>query len=224
MQYDPPVSRANLSDIAANAIRDLIVDGDLTAGERLNEVRLSERLGVSRTPLREALNRLVAEGALIARPKLGYSVKPLSGEEFDQIYDLRPILDPAALNAAGIPSTEQLKRLRKINAKLAGARTPAAAIDLDDEWHVALIEHCPNKALLDMIETVTRRTRRYEIALMREAPTIGLATTHHQDVMDALEQDRLDDACAALKENLEYGKAPIMTWLESRETEARKTA
>jgi DNA-binding GntR family transcriptional regulator len=74
----------------------MIVDGVLGAGEHVNEVHLAARLGASRTPLREALNRLVAEGALDARPRLGYFVKRLTLDEFDQLYDIRPLLDPEA--------------------------------------------------------------------------------------------------------------------------------
>ncbi|HYX40890.1 MAG TPA: GntR family transcriptional regulator, partial [Pyrinomonadaceae bacterium] len=70
----------------------MIVDGRLADGERVNEVRLSQALGVSRTPVREALSRLASEAALIATPSFGYSVRPLSVNEFEQLYQLRPIL------------------------------------------------------------------------------------------------------------------------------------
>mgnify|MGYP000868776508 CR=1 FL=1 len=88
--------RGNISEAAADAVRAMIVDGRLGPGDRINEVHLSRQLGVSRTPLREALSGLVAEGALIARPRLGYFVRPLTLEEFEQIYDIRPLLDPEA--------------------------------------------------------------------------------------------------------------------------------
>src|SRR5690242_13493814 len=86
--------RPNISETAAQAVRRMIVDGRLAAGSRINEVRLAGSLGVSRTPLREALSRLVAEGALVVRPRLGMFVRPLTVEEFEQLYDLRPVLDP----------------------------------------------------------------------------------------------------------------------------------
>ena len=82
----------------------MILDGRLPAGERINEVRLAAQLGVSRTPLREALARLANEGALRDEPRRGYFVKPLTGEEVRAIYPIRAILDPAALRLAGIPA------------------------------------------------------------------------------------------------------------------------
>src|SRR5437016_5536138 len=158
--------RDNLSDALANELRNRIVDGRLPAGERINEVHLSAALGVSRTPLREALNRLALEGALINRPRIGYTVRPLTLEEFEQVYDVRPLLDPEALRLAGLPSPEGLKRLRALNRRIEHARDPDTVISLDDEWHLELIAPCPNKVLIELVELMIHRTRRYEIALM----------------------------------------------------------
>lgn len=207
--------RGNISEAAANAVRAMITDGRLGAGERINEVRLAEQLEVSRTPLREALSGLVAEGALIARPRLGYFVRPLTLEEFEQIYDIRPILDPAALQQAGIPSAKRIARLEKLNAQLQKARGEAA-IALDDEWHAELVADCPNKVLLEMIQNVIVRTRRYELALMREAESVATASDDHARIIAALKAGDLTAACAGLKRNMQSGRQPIVDWLKRR--------
>ncbi|MCC7142821.1 MAG: GntR family transcriptional regulator [Candidatus Eisenbacteria bacterium] len=200
----------------------MIVDGRLPAGERLNEVHLAERLGVSRTPLREALNRLVTEGAIEARPGRGYVVKPLSIEEFEQLYALRPILDPAALRLAGLPSFSRISKLGKLNQELRTARGADAAIELDDAWHQELLAGCPNQILLELIVGITRRTRRYELALMREARLVNQAGDDHERILAALRARDLDAACAALERNLKSGRAPIVAWLRAREPKQRK--
>ena len=84
MQSAPILSlaRDNLSDTVATRLRHLIVDGQLAAGQRINEVHLSQQLGVSRTPLREALARLAQEGALRSVPRIGYFVRTLDVDEF----------------------------------------------------------------------------------------------------------------------------------------------
>ena len=217
MQESISLDRPNLSDAAQSAIREMIVDGQLAAGERLNEVRLASQLGVSRTPLREALNRLVAEEALESRPRLGYFVKPLTPAEFDQLYDIRPLLEPAALRLAGVPPADQIARLEKINHKLARTRNPATAMILDDEWHFTLLEKCPNRVLVDLIRNVAMRTRRYELALMRERKAPAVASDHHERIISALRSGDLDAACEALRRNLAYGKAPILNWLYARD-------
>jgi DNA-binding GntR family transcriptional regulator len=208
--------RDNMSDAVAAELRHRIVDGRLPAGERINEVRLSQQLGVSRTPVREALSRLAAEGALTSVPRFGYFVRPLTLEEFEQIYDIRPILDPEALRLAGIPPPKRMERLEKLNRKLAAARDPETAIALDDEWHLDLLADCPNRVLVELIENIILRTRRYEIALMRETHNVLRASEDHARILAALRGGDLAAACAALKHNMQSGRAPILEWLVAR--------
>ena len=210
------LARSTISDDVAAAVRGLIADGGLPEGERINEVHLAARLGVSRTPLREALNRLASDGALSSAPNFGFTVKPLTLEEFEPLYAMRPILDPAALALAGLPSADKLARLRAMNAKIEAARDAERAMDLDDAWHMALIEDCPNPILLELIAKYIRLTRRYEIALMRERREVLMAGANHRAVLAALKRRDLDGACAALKHNLTRGAAPLRVWLGER--------
>lgn len=210
-------ARANLSGALVTRLRHMIVDGTLTAGGRLNEVHLALQLGVSRTPLREALTRLAQEGALTSVPRIGWFVRPLTVEELEEIYPIRALLDPEALRLAGIPTPERLARLERVNDRLAAARGTDAAIALDDEWHLLLIDACPNRVLIDLIKQFIQRTRRYEIALMREGRHVAAASAAHIEVIAALQRGDLDAACAALRRNLQTGFAPIAEWLRTRE-------
>lgn len=195
------------------------MDGRLPAGERINEVHLAANLGVSRTPLREALSTLTLEGALDAKPRIGWFVRPVTLEEFEQIYPIRAILDPEALRLAGLPSPQRLERLRKINRQIEEERSADALIALDDRWHMTLIEGCRNAVLLDLIQQFMRRTRRYELALMRDRCNVDVATDAHERIIDALGSDDLDSAVEALRDNLESGAKPIADWLREREAE-----
>ena len=161
------------------------------------------------------------EGALIARPRLGYFVAPLTLAEFEQLYDIRPLLDPEALQLAGVPDAKRMARLEKLNLQLVAARQGERAFALDDAWHFALIESCPNKVLLDLIASIARRTRRYELALMRETESVHRANAEHAQIMIALRERDLEAACAALKRNMQSGKAPIVAWLKAREAARR---
>lgn len=209
--------RDNLSDAVTVELRNRIVDGRLPEGERINEVQLSQQLGVSRTPLREALARLAHEGALRSVPRIGYFVRPLTAEEFEQIYPIRSLLDPEALRLAGIPSKERLEALREINERIVAATDADTIIDLDDEWHLELIAGCPNEVLLDLIRQFIVRTRRYEIGLMRDGVNVEVAHANHKSILAALRRRDLDAACNALKRNLQTGFEPIMNWLKNRE-------
>lgn len=216
MQSIEPVRRLNVSETVADALRAMIVDGRLGPGERVNEVRLAHALGVSRTPLREALSRLLAEGAVASTPAIGYWIRPLTAEECGQLYDIRPLLDPEALRLSGVPSPARLAKLEGLNRRFAAARDGERAIALDDQWHLALIAECANRVLVEMIQAIMLRTRRYELALLREEPNRARSGEDHGRILAALSAGDLTAACAALKINMESGRAPIMAWLSRR--------
>ncbi len=211
MQYS---SRANLSDHIADQIRDMITTGALPGNSRINEVHLAERLGVSRTPLREALALLVSEGALDNRPRKGNFVRPLTSREFEEIYAIRPILDVEALRLAGLPSPADLEKLRDLNEKLHVAKSALTRITRDDEWHLLLVGQCNNSVLLDLIRHFILRTRRYELAYLEKETNAESAYREHQVILQALANGDLESACEGLKQNLTSGVAPILAWLE----------
>ena len=218
MHQPQSLRRRNLSEELANTVRQMVVDGSLPGGIRINEVHLARELGVSRTPLREAIARLVREGTLASIPRLGAFVQPLTIEEFDEVYSIRTLLDPEALRLAGVPSREQLDRLQRLNSRIESATDPDTIIDLDDEWHLLLIERCPNNLLLELIRDFMRRTRRYELALMRERSQVETAIGMHGEIIATLRRDQLGNACQILRRNMETGAEPIRQWLASRET------
>ena len=217
MQQSNSFDRQNMSEELANTIRKMIVDGLIPAGARINEVHLARDLGVSRTPLREAVARLVREETLVSVPRIGSFVKPLSIEEFDQIYSIRSLLDPEALRLAGLPPRPKLARLERLNDRICAATNADIIIDLDDEWHRELIELCPNKVLLELIGDFMRRTRRYELALMRERRQADIAAETHGEIIAALRRGDLGAACTILKRNMQTGREPIRRWLLERE-------
>jgi DNA-binding GntR family transcriptional regulator len=213
--------RENISVELLAEIRNMIVDGRLPEGSRINEVHLAAELGVSRTPLREALARLAQESALMSVPRIGWFVRPLTLEELEQIYPIRALLDPEALRLAGLPPPARIDRLEALNWRIMDAEDAEARIALDDRWHLELIAGCPNGVLLDLIRQFILRTRRYELALMRDRRNAAAAADTHRDIMAALRRADLDGACAALRDNLSTGFAPIAEWLRERNRQGK---
>jgi DNA-binding GntR family transcriptional regulator len=210
------IDRPNVARVVADQLREAIVDGRIAAGSRINEVRLARTLEVSRTPLREALMHLCAEGTVKSVPRRGFFVRPLSLEEFEDIYVIRAILDPEALKLAGTPDRDRLERLEKLNRKLSKADSAARRIALDNAWHLELVSACRNQVLVDLIRHFMARTRRYEAALLRERSNAQITVAEHKRILAALRADDIDSACTALRQNMESGRQPIIDRLRAR--------
>jgi len=218
MRKSPEIAdRPNISREIAARLRDRIVDGRLAPGSRINEVRLAASLRVSRTPLREALAGLSSEGSLVAVPRRGFFVSPLSEEEFRHLYPIRALLDPEALALSGVPSRDRIVRLDALNKKILAAGKPEDVLRLDEAWHLELLAGCPNPILVDFIRRLMARTRRYELALVRERGGFRASVEDHETILRALEAGDLAGACAALRRNMQSGTGPILRWLAGRQ-------
>jgi DNA-binding GntR family transcriptional regulator len=209
--------RANLAEEVASLVRDMILDGRLAPGSSVHEVRLAAEIGVSRTPLREGLSRLVAEGALQDVPRRGFFVRPLTADEVRAIYPIRAILDPSALRLAGIPSPKKLAALNKINRELSACTDPKECVRLDDHFHLELIAACPNPVLIDLIRQFMWRTRRYELGLQRWKTGMPGGVSSSSRLLTALKRGELDEACRELEGSMMRGQIPVLNWLAERD-------
>lgn len=211
--------RPNLSSDLAEHLRALIIAGDMPSGERINEVHLARELNVSRTPLREALSRLMADGFIEQQPRKGFFVRELQATEIDELYQIRAVLDPAALKLAGIPSAEQMEQLDILNQQLEKASgNTSLVIELDDCWHLKLLEHCPNGILLDLIRDYMRKTRRYEHVYLNSLSHVAVALDEHETILRHLRHDDLESACQALWQNMQSAVPQLVAWFSSRDS------
>jgi DNA-binding GntR family transcriptional regulator len=191
----------------------MVIAGELPPGSRINEVHLAEALAVSRTPLREALNQLTAEGDVVQVPRRGFFVCPLTIEEAEEIYPIRAYLDPEALRLSGVPEAARLETLDKLSGQIQSAKSIARRIELENKWFMTLYADCPNETLLHLIEQFMRRTARYEMVSMAEGETIRQGSGTRAAVTAALRKGDMDHACALLRDGLMRGKHPVIDWL-----------
>jgi|GEM_PF-581975 len=208
--------RPNISEELANTLRDMIFGGQLVSGKRINEVQLSMRLGVSRTPLREALTMLVAEQAVDSIPRRGFFVRELTRQEFADIHPIRSYLDHEALRLSGIPNEASFARLKRINKKISAEKNMGKRMSLDDQWHLELISNCQNRVLIDLIRLFMRRFRRYGLAFYREKKLVDTLNQEHREIINALKLNDLEKACEWLRQNLSSDRKPILDWLDER--------
>lgn len=209
--------RPNLSSAVAERIRDRIAAGRMPSGQRINETELSRELDVSRTPLREALSRLASEGFVSVRPRRGFYVQSLDPEEVRDLYQVRAILDPAALEMAGLVDPGRLQRLRDINEGIRrAAGDPDALVERDDEWHLALLARCPNGIVLGLIRQFMLRTRPLEREYLSEHANVETMVREHEEIVMSLAEGDLPAAVAGLRANMTSAIPVLMEWVRGR--------
>jgi DNA-binding GntR family transcriptional regulator len=193
-----------------------IVEGALEPGKRLVESKLAERLGVSRTPVREALFRLHQEGFVLTTAGKGFSVKSLDEKEARELFPILSALEGLALSMAGTLLALDLKALRQANRALAPlARRPLEAIEADTEFHEILLRRCPSSSLLEMIGGVRARLLRYEYVYMKDETLIDVSVAQHEAIIDCIANCDPDGAVKALATNYESGKALVLAKLRA---------
>ena len=208
------VTRAPLGAQVYGELAQLVQRGELTPGSRIRDAAIASRLGVSRTPVREALVRLASEGMLDADAGRGFRVRPLDRAELRDVGTILAELEPLALRLGGEVPRDRLDRLAEIARKLEQTRGDMAlAIELDETWHQVLLEGCPNRRLLELIATLRQVPRRYVYAYLREAGRVSLSTVHHSRLLTALRGGDRDAAARLLERRWRRGIEEMETWI-----------
>lgn len=186
---------------ARQVVLERILRGELAPGSRLVESLLAKDLGVSRTPLREALMHLEREGFLELKPNRGFFVAPLSGEEAAELYPILGLLEAHALSLIGPPNSPRLAQLAELNDRLlANEDMPPETFSINVEWHTVLTSGCPNRLLLKMLASVRRKVYRYEWAYAGpDEDRVRDSVEGHDAILTCLESGDLDGATDALR-------------------------
>jgi DNA-binding GntR family transcriptional regulator len=198
----PATSSDSIVERVYERVKAMAVAYELKPGERVNEVEIARRLGASRTPLREALNRLSAEGLLRFVPGKGYFCRDLDVDEVFQLYELRKSIEVAAVRLA-----VERARDEDIDALLAflaqtgpdpGGRSTGELVDLDEAFHERLLAMSGNRQMLRVLTNVNARIRFVRWIDMHTGDR-RKTQVEHRDVLRALKR-RDASACVALLE------------------------
>jgi DNA-binding GntR family transcriptional regulator len=209
------IIRTPLRNEVYRAILDRIYRGDLLPGARVRDTLLASQLGVSRTPVREALLRLAREGVVAADMGRGFTVGRLDPLEMRETGAILSALECLALESGGEIPAERLVRLSEIDGELARTRGDVdRCIDLDEEWHRTLLQGCPNGRLRDIIATLWQVPRRYMRAYLRDAGRVSLSTQHHARIIEALRRNDRATASERFSHHWQRGIEDLGAWIE----------
>jgi len=202
------VKAVTLRKQVADALREAILSGELQPGEKLREVDLAERFGVSRNPVREAIGELEQQGLIVARPNRGKTVVSPTDEDLRQAYQVRVCLELLALRLAWNQITEErlaeMKRLVALmrrttsDPELTSVARHGRLNVLDATFHGLLIEATGNKTLIRAWDTASPWALGFIRDLEREKEQESVRDTAgrdpHEDFVAALERGDIDAA------------------------------
>jgi len=193
----------------------------LVPGDRFTEGEISERLGVSRTPVRQALFRLQQEGYVEVLFRSGWRVLPLDFDQFEQLYDLRMVLETTAVrrlcDEAGIgkhPSVDGNAMLDELNAIWlvpAAERSDDAAqiAKWDEDFHCSLVAAAGNNEMARVHREVTDRIRIIRRLDFTKQPRIDATYDEHAKILKAVQRKRGDQAMMLLRAHIETSQAEV---------------
>jgi len=202
-------ARSYVEDLCG-AIRGQILAGDVPAGERLVIERLALQHGVSRTPVREALARLHAEGLVEFEPNRGYrAARQATDEDIDTLFEARLMFEVGAVRFSALRITERdIRRLRELNATLSeGGYGPTyddfgRFVDLNDEFHHILVSAANNR-LIEQNYQSAAYAQKLSLALVgRGVPDVEAIVAEHSRVIEALERRDVVAASQELEQHL----------------------
>lgn len=199
-------------DRAYDAIRRMAIDFELKPGERLNESELAGRLETSRTPLREALNRLSMEGFLVRDGKRGFRCRSLDAKQVFDLYELRGAIEAAAARIACQRAEDsglaQLDDLCETDEDIIESLPNSTLIDRDEAFHEALVGASGNDEMVRSLKLVNSQIR-FIRGLDRETKHLR-SESEHRDIARAMIARDADQAADLLASHIYRRKDEIL--------------
>lgn len=214
-----PIERPqSMSGEVASRIREAIISGDLGLGEEVSERQLAERLGVSKTPVREALAQLRLEGLVRFSPPRGLTVFTLSAEEIREMCELRQALEAGALKLAMQRNPDAL--LRSL-ANVIGQMTASLAVGdirgylaADTLFHLRLLEHCGNSHLLETYRMHVGKIAALRTHLAQKPQHTDKSFHEHKVILDLLGKGDVAASLDILDQHIDRTKRTYSSTIE----------
>lgn len=218
-----PVSLDNykpLREIVFEALREAIINGTLGPGERLMEIQMAEEMGVSRTPVREAIRKLELEGFVVMVPRKGAYVAGLSMKDIADVFEIRAALESLAAGLAAERITEEeLEQLERLLVKIGECvqrNDVDTLIEVDTEFHDVLFKATRNERLVQMISNLREQIQRYRTTSLASPGRMKYALEEHKKIVEAISDRNIEVAQQLAAEHIENAENIMLNILRER--------
>lgn len=208
-----------LRDVVFNALREAIIKGDFVAGERLMEKQLAERMGVSRTPIREAIRKLELEGLVVMVPRKGAEVASVTGKDISDVLEVRATLEALAVRLACKKMSDQdFDELVAVNEAFKAAakeKNVPAIIEKDVEFHDVIFHASENEKLIQIINNLREQIYRFRVEYIYKMKDYTQLIEEHDEIVNAMKSRKGQDASVIAQQHIENQEKSVLEYVKS---------
>ena len=210
-----------LRDVVFNTLRDAILTGKLVPGERLMENQLAEKLGVSRTPVREALRMLELENLVELVPRKGTQVLDMSEKDIINILEVRSALEGLATSVAckkmSKEDLQQLKNMEVDFEKAVAENDVEHFVDIDEDFHDLIFAATENDKLINIFRNLRIQLYRYRMAQAKNNETsMSTIVAHHRSIIRAIENHDGEEGASIAQGHIKYQTESILRFVRNK--------
>ncbi|MCH4886914.1 GntR family transcriptional regulator [Acidaminobacter sp. JC074] len=204
-----------LGEIVFDYLKNAIISGELKPGERLMEIAIAEQLGVSRTPVREAIRKLEKEKFIEMVPRKGAYVSSTSLKDMLDVLEVRKLLEGFATELAAERMTDEalvsLLRTHKAFLKALDDGDTESMVSLDNEFHDMILQASDNSKLIEIATALTEQVQRYRLSYFTEVNNFDELREWHKKIYDAIEKKDAKKAGEVAKRHVELIEKAVVT-------------
>lgn len=210
-----------LRDVVFNTLRQAILRGELKPGERLMEIQLANKLGVSRTPIREAIRKLELEGLVLMIPRKGAEVAEITEKNLRDVLEVRGALEELAVRLAceriDRDGIGRLKRAAKDFELVLDSEDITKIAEADVAFHDIIYLATDNRRLIQLLNNLREQMYRYRVEYLKQKECHPKLLSEHQDIIMAIENGEQDRAAIITSQHIDNQVSAVIDILRHKE-------
>lgn len=210
-----------LRDVVFNTLRQAILRGELKPGERLMEIQLANKLGVSRTPIREAIRKLELEGLVLMIPRRGAEVAEITEQNLRDVLEVREALEELSVKLACEHATqaqiEEMKQAAKVFEESLSGDDVTRIAEADVAFHDAINMATDNQKLIQILNNLREQMYRYRMEYLKDRQSHSVLVREHEEILNALCARDAEKALDVTITHIERQRDHILNLLTKKE-------
>lgn len=210
-----------LRDVVFNTLRQAILKGELEPGERLMEIQLADRLGVSRTPIREAIRKLELEGLVLMIPRKGAEVAKISEKNLRDVLEVRRSLEELAIELACQRMTEEdfeaLEKAQESFQMAVEAGDSMTIAETDEHYHDIIYFGTGNTRLVQILNNLREQMYRYRLEYIKDAEKRQILLIEHSRILKAVKERHVAEAKIAIREHIDNQEITVSKSIKEKQ-------